>query len=202
MNTRSITENFARKYATGTVLDIGGGYGRYASLFSFLGLKYTVSDIDPRADFVENSHALQHDTDSFSTVISNQVLEHIPEPEQTVAEAFRVLKRKGYCLMTVPFMIGEHNDPSDYRRYTRQGLRALLEKKGFEVVECKSYGGIFSVFSEMIKFAFRNPYKEKRNPILRKLAYWGIIFLEKLDGESISEGNIFYANTYIIARKP
>ncbi len=38
-------------------------------------------------------------------------------------------------LVEVPFIQGYHRQAGDHRRYTEQGLRLLLDRHGFEVVE-------------------------------------------------------------------
>ena len=61
------------------------------------------------------------------------VLEHVADEQATLAEAARVLRPGGRLLVDVPFLQGYHASPADYRRYTEQGLRAELERHGFEV---------------------------------------------------------------------
>jgi hypothetical protein len=45
-----------------------------------------------------------------------------------------VLRPGGRLLLTVPFIWDEHEQPRDYARYSSFGLRALLERTGFELV--------------------------------------------------------------------
>ena len=71
-------------------------------------------------------------------------MEHVTEPRIFLAEAFRVMKRGGTALLTTPFMWGEHEQPHDYFRFTRYGLRYLAEKAGFEVIEIEPDTGYWS----------------------------------------------------------
>lgn len=46
---------------------------------------------------------LSYPDDSFDLIVSNDVMEHIPDPERALRECFRVLKRGGTVLATFPF---------------------------------------------------------------------------------------------------
>ena len=70
----------------------------------------------------------------FNGVICNAVLEHVQDPDAVVKEFHRVLAPGGHLCLTVPFMQPEHLDPTDYQRYTRDGLKLLVERAGFSVV--------------------------------------------------------------------
>jgi len=49
---------------------------------------------------------LSYPDGSFDLIVSNDVLEHIPDPARAIAECFRVLKRGGTVLATFPFHQG------------------------------------------------------------------------------------------------
>lgn len=205
MNTRNITKTLIEKYGKGMLLDVGAGYGRYRSMLEPYVEKYFSSDgFDTRADFVEDSSRLSHASNSFGTVLCNQVLEHAAEPEKTIREMYRVLKSGGHVIATVPFLFPEHKDPTDFRRYTRAGFSKLFEECGFSIIECKSYGGAMNVAAEFIRMRTRNPYKPKRSWFVRKAGYYlssSFEFLDSLDKDALSETSIFYPNVYLVGRK-
>ncbi len=205
MNTRTITEILIKKYGAGVLLDVGSGYGRYRDILSPLVNKYLSSDkFDTHADFVEDAANLSHADGSFDTILCNQTLEHAEEPELTVREMYRVLKKDKYVIATVPFLFPEHKDPTDFRRYTRDGFAQLFTKAGFTVVECKSYGGVMSVIAEFIRMGLRNPYKPARFAPIRKIGYLLsrlFDFFESKSKNQISDSSIYYSNIYIVARK-
>ena len=80
---------------------------------------------------------------SFDAVVCIAVLEHVENPEQVVAEMFRVLKPGGHLIASVPFLQPEHKVPTDYQRYTRDGLERTLRNGGFEIVRTEA---MFSVY--------------------------------------------------------
>jgi len=51
----------------------------------------------------ENAEALSFEKHTFDIIVSNDVLEHVDQPEQAVAEMMRVLKPGGELFLTIPF---------------------------------------------------------------------------------------------------
>jgi SAM-dependent methyltransferase len=78
--------------------------------------------------------ALPFAADSFSAVLSCDVLEHVTDDRQALQEMTRVLQPGGILVLTVPahpFLWSEHDEAlSHQRRYTAKGLRQLLEGNG------------------------------------------------------------------------
>lgn len=70
---------------------------------------------------------------TFNTILCIAVLEHVENPDEVVKEFFRVLKPNGFVVASVPFLQPEHKVPTDYQRYTRDGLTRLFEINGFAV---------------------------------------------------------------------
>ncbi len=87
---------------------------------------------------------------SFDAVLCNQVLEHVFNPHEFVAEMHRVLKPGGRLVLTVPFVWDEHEQPFDYARYSSFGLRALFEEKGFVIERHKKINANVSVIFQLM----------------------------------------------------
>ena len=125
----------------GRLLDVGCGSKPYQELFYFasgyVGLEYDTpgNRVAKRADYFYDGNTFPFGEMSYDGVICNQVLEHVFNPDQFLQEIARVLKPAGALLLTVPFVWDEHEQPYDYARYSSFGLRSLLERNGFEVVE-------------------------------------------------------------------
>lgn len=64
---------------------------------------------------------------SIDGIISEAVLEHVPDPAAHVAEMFRVLRPGGRLLCFFPFIQAFHGSPDDHTRMTIPGLRHLFE---------------------------------------------------------------------------
>ncbi len=119
----------------GRLLDVGCGSMPYKRLFSSA-TSYTGMEIEgssKRVDVYYGGAGFPFEDASFDSVVATQVLEHSFSPELFVGECARVLKDGGVLLLTVPFIWGEHEIPYDFGRYSSFGLKALLERNGFEI---------------------------------------------------------------------
>ncbi len=150
-------------------------------------------------DIVGDVHKVPLPSNSFDTIISTQVLEHVKMPWIMVSEIGRLLKSGGICILSAPFMAPYHADPYDYFRYTKQGLIALFESNGFDVLECESYGRLFSTISEMAHFSLFDPYNKKHHGIKQKIFKYVEKFICFFD--RFSRSKRIYPNAYIIAKK-
>lgn len=138
------------KYLGGDILDVGGGEkNRYKNLFTFK--TFTCLDIyaGPGIDIVASADDIPLPDESKDSVLSTQMLEHVQYPEKCVQEMYRVLKKGGYAVITVPQWNELHAEPHDYWRYTKYGLVELFERNGFRTVEQHQRGGFFSNAGQM-----------------------------------------------------
>ncbi len=129
----------SRDYARGRLLDIGCGNKPYLEKFQsrvscYIGVEMPGTPSNSTVvDAYASALALPFASNSFDTVLSNEVLEHVPEPKRLLEEAHRVLKPQGYLILTAPLTWGPHEAPYDFYRYTEFGLRYLSEQAGFSV---------------------------------------------------------------------
>jgi SAM-dependent methyltransferase len=147
------------KYAdalTGNLLDVGCGSKPYADLFKNIST-YTGLDIDSvhsrkraMADFFYDGTSFPFKDDEFDSILCNQVLEHVFNPDQFISEIARVLKPGGRLLLTVPFIWDEHEQPFDYARYTSFGLTALVQKQGLVVLKHEKLGADASNQAQLV----------------------------------------------------
>lgn len=123
----------------GVALDLGSGNRRWGSNVINL-------DIEPfpNVDVLGDGEMLPFKDETFDAVISEAVLEHVPDPTRVVEEMWRVTKRGGYVCVAVPFIQGYHASPNDYQRYTLSGLEELLSD--FHMVESGPCVGPASAF--------------------------------------------------------
>jgi SAM-dependent methyltransferase len=124
----------------GRLLDVGCGRKPYREMFQtgeYIGLEIDSpgNRANKQADYYYDGNSFPFAVHNFDGVVCNQVLEHVFTPDQFLGEIHRVLKPSGLLLLTVPFVWDEHEKPWDYARYSSFGLKSLLEKNGFEVLE-------------------------------------------------------------------
>jgi SAM-dependent methyltransferase len=86
----------------------------------------------------------------FDNIRCIAVLEHVENPEAVVPEMKRVLKPGGHIVASVPFMQPEHKVPTDFQRYTHDGLTRLFAHHGFEVVSCKPLFTVYHTLHWMV----------------------------------------------------
>ena len=169
-----------------TILDIGCGYGWFELLAikngvkKIVGTELTEKDLstvkkhlkDKKADFrVGNAVDLGIDDLKFDTVVSWEVLEHIPADTEVFMfkEISKVLKKGGRFYMSTPHRHWLSNlfDPAwlltfgKHRHYTRKQIASYAEEAGLEVVKIEVYGGLVTLASFMnmyvSKWIFRRP---------------------------------------------
>ena len=179
----NLTPLFA-KYVKGKLLDAGAGRLAYKFLLQPYCNQYKSIDIADRLGKVEIIGDIQRmglRGNSFDTVFCSQVLEHVPKPQEAINECYRVLKEGGYFLLSVPHLSYLHNEPHDYYRYTRHGLRFMLEKAGFEIVHLEAAGGLLSFLGHIPCTIFLNLLYEnttlhtlsmKLNKLYVRFIYW------------------------------
>ena len=99
---------FARQYAGASVLDLGCGFGTYSGELIVEGKKCVGCDInleylraaDKRLPVVNVDTSLPFKDGAFDSVLILEVLEHVADIENVLAEAFRVARKN--VLITVP----------------------------------------------------------------------------------------------------
>lgn len=134
------------------VLDAGAGRAPYRALFEHA--RYETADFMAvknkkyqEPDYVCDLASIPVEDGRFDHVVLTQVLEHLPEPSDVLRELHRVMKPGGTLWLTAPLFYAEHERPYDFYRYTRYGLRHLLERQGFEVEELDWLEGYLGTLS-------------------------------------------------------
>lgn len=134
------------------------------------------------------------------TIVSFQVMEHLKEPGKFLLEVFRILKKDGKILITVPFMWHVHEEPYDYFRYTCHGLKYLFDKVGFQDIAITENTGFWQMW--VLKFNYHTT-RFARGPLrLIWIPIWllGQVISPLLD--KIDKHNQETASYTVFARKP
>lgn len=141
-----------REFGRGDVLDVGCGNKPYLPLFEGI-QSYTGCDVVQSSrqlvDVICPATELKFGDKLFDTVFSTQVLEHVNDHQLAFSEIHRVLKPGGYFIFSVPFTWELHEEPYDYFRFTKYGIRFLMEKYGFEEIIIKANGGKWATIGQM-----------------------------------------------------
>jgi SAM-dependent methyltransferase len=138
------------------VLDAGAGEGQYARCFSrqrYVGVDLGVGDAAwdyGRLQAVADLAALPFRDASFDACVSIVTLEHVKEPARALGEIARALKPGAGVLVVVPQEWEVHQAPHDYWRFTRHGIRHLLQEAGFQEVRIEPVGGFFRLLARRL----------------------------------------------------
>ena len=157
----------AERYARGRLIDVGGGRKPWQPIFAPYVREHVCVDHvekgDERGqvvDVVATAYSIPLPDAGAQTVLLTEVLEHLERPGDAVAECLRLLEPGGHLIATTPLFWPVH-DARDFYRYTPQGLRYLLETAGFEVVELKPLGGLWSTVAVELSYGlqrYRRPW--------------------------------------------
>jgi SAM-dependent methyltransferase len=195
----------------GRILDFGCGSKPYLSLFTNA-TQYIGVDIEngvhdhsnENVDVFYNGIQLPFADEEFDGVFSSEVLEHVPNIQNSISEINRVLKTEGYILISIPFVYEEHEIPYDFRRLTVNGLKQILEESNFEIVASDKLGSSVDVITQLIMNYVRDIIHSK-NKYINIVTNMIFIFPICLSGIILSiilpVNKKIYFNTVILARK-
>ena len=103
--------------------------------------------------YIASAENIPESNDFFSLAISQEVIEHVKDPFLATKEIYRVLKKGALFYCQVPFIIGYHPGPTDFWRFTKEGIIEMLLQAGFEVVETGiSVGGGTGFYRIAVEF--------------------------------------------------
>jgi len=165
-NTKIVHQNISnalkiasRKYSKGNLVDLGCGFKPYYSLFesnieSYFGVDFNEAaekhyGEDTKPDLVADICNTKLSDNSFDTLLSTQVMEHINNTESYLKECYRILKPSSFGIFTVPFSWECHAEPYDFYRFTKHGLKYQFERNGFEVIEIKPLEGAYATILQL-----------------------------------------------------
>lgn len=132
--------NSIKNVAQGVVLDIGCADKLFKSYISnnckYIGLDYyeTASSLyESKPEIYGDAQNLPFRDNFAETITLLEVLEHLPDPNKAICEAYRVLKNDGVLIVTVPFLYPIHDAPYDFQRWTKYGLQELFTRNNFSI---------------------------------------------------------------------
>jgi SAM-dependent methyltransferase len=182
-----------------TILNIGCGYGWFELNAVFKGASLIIGteigekDLNTAKIFarhnnisyqVSNAIALPFANETFHTVISWEVIEHIPRGSelQMFSEVSRVLKKGGIFYMSTPYahILSNFFDPAwwliGHRHYSREKLVRIATQAGFSIEQEVKKGGFWEIFGinnlYISKWIFRRkPFFEQEINVFQDREY-------------------------------
>lgn len=174
----------AQGYVRGDLLEIGCGEGRGVDLLAPLASSYVALDkIETVIQSLSNKYKENSNykfiatnippfkdltSNSFDTIVSFQVIEHIKDDKSFLQEIYRVLKPGGKALLTTPNIKKTlSRNPWHEREYTAQQLTDLA-KTIFPIVEMNGITGNKKVWD----------YYEENKRSVNKIMKWDVLDLQ------------------------
>lgn len=149
----------------GKILDIGCGKMRYKKIITDSGSNKNYIGLDleegrftysVKADLYWDGIKIPLNNETIDSAIMFEVLEHCPDPTLTLKEAFRVLKKDSYLLITTPFIYPLHGTPYDFSRFTPYMFEKMLKEIGFRNILIKPSGTWDSALAQMMAIWVNN----------------------------------------------
>ncbi len=158
-NRRAIYKGIKKhaKKLNGHLLDFGCGTKPYEDLFNVD--KYVGLDIEEneghnlpldKIDVFYDGVRIPFSTDTFNSIYSSEVFEHIFNLNEILLEINRVHKKGGLMLITMPFVWQEHEMPNDFGRYTSSGIKSILKECNYEIIEHSVQPSFFLTIVQML----------------------------------------------------
>ncbi|HBX55223.1 class I SAM-dependent methyltransferase [Pseudomonas sp. UBA2684] len=215
-----------------SVLDIGCGAGGYALFSARQGAEMILADVDAekletarqrlQAEAARSVQILVTDANPIplpdgrvSKVVAMEVLEHVDDPAQFMAELVRVAKPGAQFLLTVPDEIIEgvqkhiappvyFESPNHIRIFKRGELERLAMDAGLVVESSMQYGFYHSVWWSLYWACENQPLSPPWHPLLENWAETWSTLLSLPAGPQIKAAldAVMPKSQVIVARKP
>ncbi|HNP24058.1 MAG TPA: methyltransferase domain-containing protein [Panacibacter sp.] len=197
----------------GVLMDFGCGSKPYKSLFEvdkYIGVDFENPGhphLNEQIDVFYDGHSIPFEDNHFDSVFSSEVFEHIFNLDEILKEINRVMKPGGMLLITCPFSICEHEVPHDFARYSSFGIKSMLERNGFEIIQQNKTGNSIETVSQLrIMYIHQHITPHIRKiPILRSvfrfIVYTGINLYAVVLSKIFPAGEDLYLNNVVLCRR-
>ena len=195
------------KFLTGRLLDIGCGtktkkllVGEYVD--EYVGLDHVDSQHDQsQVDMFGPAYEIPDEQNSFDCLLSTAVLEHLEEPQRALDEAYRVCKPGGHAIYTAPLVWHLHEEPRDFFRYTRHGLRHLFETAGFTIIEITPMAGFWVTFGTEFGYYLQRFSRGIFKPFVKSVVLINNLIYPRIDRWVFKDERFAWAYL-VVVRKP
>lgn len=181
------------------VLDYGAGNSPYRGFVRCQ--RYVTADITQNTagtitHLIRPGHPLSEPDGSFDLILLMDVLEHLPDPRQVVAELRRLLRPKERLIVSVPFLYQEHETPHDYACYTPFGIKRLFSDECGKILRQTKVGNdwytLYTLFLERGIGEGERVYYSTMGRVLNKIVRMALPLLTPLITRPVPEHASIY----------
>lgn len=187
-------------------VDIGCGDQPYRPLLEARGFRYVGCDIDPGAPVVITPGLPIPLADGCAPlVVSFQVLEHVWDLGWYLGECHRMLRADGRLLLSTHGTWLYHPHPTDFRRWTVDGLVKEIETHGFAVERITGLMGPLAWTTQFRLLGYREVLRRipvvraTVVPVLNTLMNLRMALEDAVTPASIRQAN---ASVYVVVARP
>jgi SAM-dependent methyltransferase len=188
-----------------TVVDLGCGDTPYRPLFEPYAVTYLGADLEGNAmaDVVldEASGTVDLPDAVADIIVSTQVLEHVRSPRRYLEEAQRLCRPKGRLILSTHGFFKHHPHPTDFRRWTAEGLRQELAEAGWRTERMIGVLGFAAAAFQLLQDAI-----VLKLPRVRPVRSATAVSLQQvvglLDALYTAEGRLENAAVYLVVATP
>jgi SAM-dependent methyltransferase len=141
-----------------TIVDFGASECPYKQMFAARGINVIAADLTEVREEgllrISPEGRVPLEDGAVDGVLSTQVLEHVPDVQGYLREAYRLLKPGGLLFVTTHGAFVLHRVPTDMRRWTVDGLRWEIERAGFAVDFVRPRIGILAMATHLRAIAW------------------------------------------------
>lgn len=205
-----IYRSFKRLLPTlgGRVLDVGCGEKPYERWFGRVS-EYVGLDVEatPAVDVVVAPDGVWPLRDgAFDVVLASQILEFCVDPDLTLREIDRVLKRGGTAVLSFPFIYHEHRAPFDRYRFTVYRAAEMFPGYDCRITRQGGFGSVMAILTlnwievSLNRTRTTRVLKAILLPLYIPLSF--AINVAALLMDIVDRTGAFYSNAELVARKP
>ena len=136
--------NNFKKIKEPKILFVGSGGELQKYVKNFSSYLYSI-DVDPARkpdqiiDLTDPNFCQNYLGEKVNLVCIFEVLEHTKDPTLAIKNIYNLIEKESVVLLSTPFIFNIHDEPNDFYRFTKYGLKEIF--KEFSEVEIKEKNG-------------------------------------------------------------
>lgn len=203
-----------------TILDAGAGECQFKKFCSHL--KYESQDFgqydgtgdiglhtgtwdNSKLDIVSDITNIPRPDESYDAIMCTEVLEHVPDPVAALKELNRLLKPKGYLLITAPFVSITHFAPYHFATgFNRFFYDHHLKNWGYSILDEKMNGNYFEFLAQEVRRIKRmaKEYAGTKLSLIDKIVtHCQLLLLQRLSARGNKSSEILCFGVHVFAEK-